>query len=293
MARLRISAHDLAIVRHAYAKQILAPYGIADQRLEAAFAAVRREDFLGPGPWKILRNFREYVETPDNDPVYLYTDDLVAILPERRLNNGQPSLHAHLLARAAPAQGEHAVHVGAGVGYYSAVLAELVSPSGKVTAIEFDEDLARRAAANCAAHPNVDVRQGDGSAASFQPADVIYVNAGATHPADTWLDWLKDGGRLVLPLTTDKGFGSGDANRFHLRGAVFLVTRKKNAFDAQWISPVAIFPCEGLRDPQSEQALAAAFQGGDYRQVKGLHRSGDLPSEQCWLQAPGWSLTYT
>jgi protein-L-isoaspartate O-methyltransferase len=30
--------------------------------------------------------------------------------------------------------------------------------------------------------------------------DVIYVNAGAIRPADSWLDGLRDGGRLILPL---------------------------------------------------------------------------------------------
>src|SRR5215813_13951338 len=53
----------------------------------------------------------------------------------------------------------------------------------------------------------VRVLQGDGAQIAFDPADVIYVNAGATRPADIWLDRLNDGGRLVLPLTSDKGFG--------------------------------------------------------------------------------------
>ena len=93
---------ELAIIRAAYAKQILALAEIDDIRLDAAFAAVRREDFLGPGPWPMLRRFegRWYVPTPDADPVYLYTNDLVGIVPERHLNNGQPSLHAHLIHQA-------------------------------------------------------------------------------------------------------------------------------------------------------------------------------------------------
>jgi protein-L-isoaspartate(D-aspartate) O-methyltransferase len=37
----------------------------------------------------------------------------------------------------------------------------------------------------------------------FEPADVIYVNAGATRPAASWLEQLKEGGRLILPLTAD------------------------------------------------------------------------------------------
>src|SRR5712664_679282 len=97
---------ELKIIRAAYAKQILAAARIMDNaRLEAAFSATHREDFLGAGPWWILRWFRDYVTTPDADPVYLYTDDLVGMLPEQRLNNGQPSLHAHLIHHEAPAAG--------------------------------------------------------------------------------------------------------------------------------------------------------------------------------------------
>src|SRR6266446_3921576 len=139
---------ELSIIRAAYAKQILAAARVDNARLDAAFSAIRREDFLGPGPWPILRWFREYVTTPDADPVYLYTDDLVGILPERQLNNGQPSLHAHLVHQASPAAGEHVVHIGTGTGYYTALLAHLVGPSGRVTAIEYDGALAARAKAS-------------------------------------------------------------------------------------------------------------------------------------------------
>jgi len=48
----------LDVVRRAYAKQVMAAAGVEDARVEAAFAAVRREDFLGPGPWPILRWMR-------------------------------------------------------------------------------------------------------------------------------------------------------------------------------------------------------------------------------------------
>ena len=44
---------ELAIVRRAYAKQIMAAAMVDDERVEAAFAAVRREAYLGPGPWPV------------------------------------------------------------------------------------------------------------------------------------------------------------------------------------------------------------------------------------------------
>jgi protein-L-isoaspartate(D-aspartate) O-methyltransferase len=284
---------ELAVVRRAYAKQIMAVMGTEDPRVEAAFAEVRREHFLGDGPWQILHWSHTYRQTPSSDPVYLYTDDLVALDPARHLNNGQPSYHAMMIARAGVKPGDHAVHVGAGVGYYSAVLAHLVGPEGRVTAIEFDRALAQRASVNFRQWPRVKVIQGDGSTANFDAANVIYVNAGATRPADRWLDGLKDGGRLIIPLTTNKGFMNDDAPEpIERRGAVFHIERHGEEFLARWIGPIAIFPCEGSRDPLSEAALVAAFKKGGWEQVGRLYRNDALPEERCWLRTPTWSLAY-
>jgi len=289
----RMEQEELAIVRRAYAKHVLANANVDDARVEAAFAAVRREHFLGPGPWQMPRWTRPYVPTPTDDPVYLYQDALVGIIQERGLNNGQPSLHAMLIAAAAPRPGDHVVHIGAGVGYYSAILAHMVGDTGQVTAIEFDGGLAERLAANFAGQPNLRALKGDGARIEFDPADVIYVNAGATRPADIWLDRLNDGGRLILPLTSDNGFGENPENiPIQWRGAVFGIKRRGNELLAKWISAVAIFPCEGARDAASEGALAAAFEKGGWERVTRLYRRGDLPDEQCWLNAPDWALAY-
>ena len=56
-------------------------------------------------PLAIVRWGGGYRATPDADPIYLYTDDVIGILPKRNLNNGQPSLHAALIAAAAPQPG--------------------------------------------------------------------------------------------------------------------------------------------------------------------------------------------
>jgi protein-L-isoaspartate(D-aspartate) O-methyltransferase len=283
---------ELATIRRAYAKQILAAAQVIDPALEDAFAATAREKYLGPGPWPILRFDRGYVASPSDDPAYLYTDDLVGISPERQINNGQPSLHAHLLFCAGVRPGDHVVHVGAGVGYFTGIMAHLAGPAGRVTGIEYEADLAARAQANFAGQANVRIIHGDGTVAPFDPADVIYVNAGATRPADIWLDRLRDGGRLVLPLTTEKGFTRGAGVPIQRRGAVFVITRRGEDFLARWVSPVAIYPCQGMRETASEQALEMAFQTGDWRRVTRLYRRGDLPLEQCWLKAPGWCLAY-
>ena len=285
---------ELRIIRAAYAKQILAAARVTgDVHLEAALGAARREDFLGPGPWPIMRWFRSYVTTPDADPVYLYTDDLVGILPERHLNNGQPSLHAHLIHQASPADGEHIVHIGTGTGYYTAILAHLAGPAGRVTGIEFDPELAARAKANLADYPNAEIIEGDGTLASFDQADVIYVNAGCTMPAESWLDRLADGGRLILPMTSDQGFASPSPAQMASSGAVFRIERRNHDYFADWISAVAIFPCAGSRDEVSERTLAEAFAKGGWQQVTRLYRDQEIADERCWVKGPRWCLAYS
>jgi protein-L-isoaspartate(D-aspartate) O-methyltransferase len=285
---------ELRIIRAAYAKQILAAARVVDDaRLEAALSATRREDFLGAGPWWIVRWLRDYVTTPDADPVYLYTNDLVGIVPERRINNGQPSLHAHLIHQASPAVGEHVVHIGTGTGYYTAILAHLVGPSGRVTGIEYEPELAARAKTNFATYPNVDIVEGDGALVSFDTADVIYVNAGCTRPAENWLDRLADGGRLILPMTSDQGFGANSPERMASAGAVFRIERRGRDYLAYWISPVAIFPCAGSRDEASERALADAFAKRGWERITRLYRDQEIPAERCWLRGSGWCLAYS
>jgi protein-L-isoaspartate(D-aspartate) O-methyltransferase len=276
------SEAELAELRRDYAKRITAIAGVENHALEEAFAAIRREDYLGPGPWLIF-TWTGYRQTPDSDPRHVYTDVLVGLIPERGLNNGEPSSHALWLASADPKPGDHAVHIGAGAGYYSAILAHMVGPSGRVTAIELDPALSTRATANLAPFQNVQVLRGNGATLPFAPADVIYVNAGVTHPADTWLDNLKEGGRLILPLTIEPTRGVP-------QGAMFRIERHRDEFLAHWISSVAIFPCAGMRAPVAEAALTAGFQKGGWKAVTHLYRTNDIPKNRCWVRAPGWCL---
>jgi protein-L-isoaspartate(D-aspartate) O-methyltransferase len=82
-------------------------------------------------------------------------------------------------------------------------------------AIELDGELADRARRNLAAWSNIELVQGDGTTARFDKADVIYVSAGTTRPADTWLDQLAEGGRLVLPLTVAEQRRAGEVTRLY------------------------------------------------------------------------------
>jgi len=281
---------ELAIIRRAFAKQTLAAASVEDPRLEQAFAEVRREDFLGPGPWVIPRTPGGYLPTPSADPVYIYIDNVVQIIAERHLNNGQPSGHAKWLASASIEPGDHVVHVGTGTGYYTAIMSLVAGPSGRVTGIEFDAGLAERARENLAAFSNVCVVRGDGASVPFDAADVIYVNAGVTRPADSWLDNLKDGGRLLLSLTTKENFAAAEVRA---PGAVFVIQRQAHEYLARYVGPVFIIPCESARDEESEAALAQALKKRGRKRVTRLYRNNDVAEDRCWLRAPDWCLAYS
>ena len=181
-----------------YARVMAAASKWSDPRLERAFEAIPREAFCPPGPWRLIVNGRP-IETPSADPTYLYQDLLVALDAAKGINNGEPSLHAAWMGAVRPQAGEAVTHVGAGTGYYTAILQMLVLPTGSVTAFEIDERLADLARRNLAPMEGVTVVHADATAQPLPKSDVIYVNAGVAAPPVDWLDALNPGGRLILP----------------------------------------------------------------------------------------------
>jgi protein-L-isoaspartate(D-aspartate) O-methyltransferase len=262
-----------------YANFVVGTGGSTDKALIAAFASTERERYVGAGPWSILV-YPNYISTISDDPRLLYQDIVVAIAPERKINNGQPSLHARCLAACAPAAGNSVVQVGAGTGYYTEILALLVGATGRLRAYEIEPDLAARASRNLQHRSNVTVIAASASEGVLPSADVIYVNAGATHPLGIWLDALKVGGRLIFPMTTDQSYG-----------VMLLVTRRSDqGFAVSIVSPAAFIPCRGARDETASQALSAALQSRSLLAAKSLRR-GDVPDETACLVGEHWWLS--
>ena len=134
----------LAACRQFYAKMVAAGGGQLREDLERAFEIVPREYFLGPGPWLAVSSLSGmFVATPTDDPIHVYQNVLFALDRKKQINNGEPFLHGQLLGALAPARGNVALHIGCGTGYYTAILAHLVGPSGKVIAYEIEPELAR------------------------------------------------------------------------------------------------------------------------------------------------------
>lgn len=265
--------------RKFFAQFIVRSAGSSDERLIAAFSEIPREDYVGPGPWPVFVG-SGYIPTFDANPAVLYQDVLIGLATDRKINNGQPSLHARCLVAAAPAPGESVVHIGAGTGYYTAVLASLVGPQGRVAAFEIEQDLAARAASNLAHLPNVSVQAVSANDACMPGCDVIYVNAGATHPPAAWLDALNVGGRMVFPLTPNEGFG------------VMLKVTKMGAstFSASAFIRAAFIPCIGARDDATSASLAAALERQSLKEVRSLRRDKQ-PDSTAWCAGADWWLS--
>lgn len=121
--------------RLAFAERIRELSALRSSHLVRALATVPREDFLGPGPWRIFRpeNLPDgYELTPDDDPRRLYANVLVALDEARHLNNGEPAAFLRWLGHLDLEPGVRFLHIGCGVGYYIAIAAVAVSLNGRV-----------------------------------------------------------------------------------------------------------------------------------------------------------------
>lgn len=282
--------HQTAQLRSFFARYITARSAAKDHRIEEAFAAVLRESFAGPGPWSILVTSPwnagacgpSYIETPSADPAFLYQDTLVALDPTQGINIGEPSLHARCLDACSLRPGETVVQVGAGSGYYTALLAHLVGPTGRVHAFEIHPALAVRAKRNLEPWPWVEVHARSGAEDGLPPTDVVYVNAGISQPSQAWIEALRPGGRLIFPLQSDHGFGGMLMVERPVRGGM--------AWPARFVSRASFIACQARQDKRRGRELDTAFAGGGAETVRSLRLEGK-PNDTCWFDGGDWWLS--
>jgi len=242
-------------IRAFHARMMANASNSSDERLERIFELVPREAFMGRGPWQIKAN-RRYVETPSADPVYLYQNVLVALDASKGINNGEPFLHAALIGAAAPRPGETVIQVGAGTGYYSAILSMLVLPKGEVHAFEIDEQLAGRARENLEPFKGVSIVNGDATTATLPKADLIYVNAGVVALPKSWLDALQPGGRIIFPWQANER-----------NGLALRVTRTDAGYTARPLMPAWFIPCIGASDASQCSKVPSGAEARTVRSV--------------------------
>jgi protein-L-isoaspartate(D-aspartate) O-methyltransferase len=278
-------------VRAAFAEKLCADGKIASPRIAAAFAAVAREHFLGPGPWLLLADESGYRSTPDADPRRLYDDVAAAIDPARTLNNGAPGFLARLFDALAIREGERVAHIGCAVGYYSAILAELVGARGRVLAVELDPELCERARRNLAPWRQVEVRHGDGTQEPGEPMDVVWVHGGVTHPQRIWLDAVGVGGRLAMPITAIRPPTRIRRVVRDNAGRILRLTRREAGFAATFGEVCGMQALLGGRDAAFQERLRLAYQAGGSDGVRSLRTEPHAPEASCWVHRDGACLS--
>ena len=181
---------DYAVARQNMIESQLRANGVTEPEITAAFAAVPRELFVPPERRSIA-----------------YIDEDLLLSPGRWLM--EPMVFGKLVLLARPARSDRVLHLCAGTGYGSAVLARLVA---SVVAVEDDPELAAYAARTLAElAPNATVVRHPASQGhpDEAPYDVILIEGAVEEVPATLQEQLAEGGRLVTVVRRPSGFGRG------------------------------------------------------------------------------------
>ncbi len=254
---------NLKSLRRAYAEELRVAAPVRKNlKVIEAFATVPRERFLPPGPWTLHGTVSW--RTPDASPAWVYHNVLLSLDERKGINNGSPSFWAYLFDQLNLKLGDRVLQVGAGTGYYTAILAQLVGKSGHIRAIEYDERLAAIARENLKPLPQVELIHGDASVCDpGHGLDLIVAFTGGTHPPSLWLERLAPGGRLLMPLV------GADTHGFMLK----VVRRGHRQFEAKAVSQVWVYLAKGFRSKGEARELTRAIGRlkGKLPKLRALH----------------------
>ncbi len=198
---------DPVELRQRLVNYLIGEGAIRSPRLASAFSEVPREIFL-----------------PANVPLQrVYSDDAIVVKWDENnfpsSSSSQPILMADMLEALRLEPGLRVLEIGAGVGYNAALMADWVGDGALVTTVDLDpvmartagdnlRELARRTARN---FDRVTVVASDGSAGypANAPYDRIIVTVQQWEIAPAWVEQLRVGGILLLPLTVSTHLWGG------------------------------------------------------------------------------------
>ena len=181
---------------------------LGDERVVDAFAAVPRERFVGPGPWRIRHISDGYWSTPDADPRHLYHNVLVALDESTRAQHRRaivvgpsfrPAGNRGRRPRAADRRRLRATSRRSWPKSSGSPARSSGSRSSLASQRRRSAILRTGRRPRCA-WPKAS-RRVDGQ------WDAVIAFAGATAPPGGWLDALAPGGRILIPMTGSERWG--------------------------------------------------------------------------------------
>ena len=214
-------------LRNLLVKELVSQGAISSQSVRQAFEEVPRHLFVP----------RVDIATAySNRPIFIRWDAGMPIS-----SSTEPKMMAIMMEQMNLEPGSRVLEIGAGTGYNAAILAHVVGEKGSVVTMDIDQDIVDEAAGNLskAGYGNVKVICGDGFEGfpGDQPYDRITVTVGAYDVSPHWVDQLKEGGVMVVPLWF-KGF--------HLSVALEKRVGELRSLSA---NPCLFIPIRGERQP--------------------------------------------
>jgi protein-L-isoaspartate O-methyltransferase len=194
-----------------------------------AFRAAAREHFIPPAAWAAPMtggpgHWIDYTDDPTGWQAAVYSDttivtqvdDGASILSPQTAqakpatcSSTAPGLVASFLTLLEPSPGDRVLEVGTGTGWTAALLSAQVGDQ-RVTTVEVDPELARRAAANLRrAGYSPGLVTGDGAAGgdAHIPFDRMHVTCAVRRVPHSWVRQTRPGGVLVLPWSPTGALG--------------------------------------------------------------------------------------
>ena len=227
--------NDFTTLRERMVNRQIEARGIEDPALLAAFRAVPREEFISS----------DYAH-------YAYQDSPLPIESGQTIS--QPYIVALTIEAAEIDPGDKVLEVGAGSGYAAAVIGQIAE---KVIAVERHHELVRLADERMRrlGYDNVQIVEGDGTLGSPEeaPFDAIVAAASGSHVPQSWIEQLKPGGRIVVPI--------GDPHS--VQSLVKVTKHEDGRLEREDLGGVRFVPLigkEGFRDSGSEALVRSLPQ---------------------------------
>ena len=188
VAPTALAQDEYAAQREAMVDTLVAEGIITDERVVAAMKTVPRDMFVPRGQ---IASAYDDTPLPIGDDQLIYAPSIVGLMTE--------ALQAQ--------ETDRVLEVGTGSGYQAAILAELAR---HVYTTEVLEALAVNTQARLQdmGYTKITVRNADGHLGwpEHQPFDRIIVNCAAEEVPPALVDQLKDGGRMVIPISEEGGW---------------------------------------------------------------------------------------